>query len=394
MTNKIKMTFCAALAAGLISMPVAHAASSDATLSIPTNTAAAPASGGDNVDSTMTRLFGDPVIAKGRGVQIKQSDLDQVMTGLKSSAAAHGQTIPPEQLTDIEGEMLTRLIDIQLLMQKATDADKAEGKKKADAQIADLLDRAGSQTNLDDQLQAAGMDMSQLRAKITQEATAQAVLARELGIKVTDAEAKQFYDDHPAEFEQPEMVHVRHILMLTIDPKTHQPLSKDQIEAKHKQMEDLLKRIHDGASFATLARQYSEDPNAKENGGEITFSRDNPQVPPEFADAAFSLQTNQVSDVIQTSYGYHIIKLLNKIPAKKIEYATVADKIKDFLIRQKTGKLAQPYLARLEKAADVQIVDPTLKAAVQAAKEAAEEAATNTSGSVPDGGAAPAAAGN
>ena len=83
----------------------------------------------------MTALFGDPVIAKGKGFEIKRSELDQVMTGLKSAAAARDQAIPPAQLTQIEGQLLDRLIQVQLLLQKATEADKSNGVQKADVQM-------------------------------------------------------------------------------------------------------------------------------------------------------------------------------------------------------------------------------------------------------------------
>jgi parvulin-like peptidyl-prolyl isomerase len=166
------------------------------------------------------------------------------------------------------------------------------------------------------------------------------------------------------------MVHVRHILSLTMDPVTRAPLSPDQQQAKRKQIDDLLKRIRGGADFAALAKQYSEDPASKDNGGEMpAFPRG--QMAPEFEAAAFSLTNNQVSDVITTAYGYHIIKLLDKTPAKRVDYATVAAKIKDFLTQQKTEKLAPAYLEKLRKAADVQILDADLKAAAAAAAAAA-----------------------
>jgi parvulin-like peptidyl-prolyl isomerase len=99
----------------------------------------------------------------------------------------------------------------------------------------------------------------------------------------------------------------------------------------------------------------------------------------ELAAAAFSLTNNQVSDVITTTYGYDIIKLLDKTPAKKLALtdkvplgdATVASRIKDFLTQQKTEKLAPAYLEKLRKAADVQILDADLKAAAAAAAAAA-----------------------
>ena len=90
-------------------------------------------------------------------------------------------------------------------------------------------------------------------------------------------------------------------------------------------------------------------------------------MPPEVEAAAFSLTNNQTSDVITTTLGYGIVKLLGKTPAQKVEYSTMADKIKDYLIQLKTEKLAPSYLDKLQKDADVQILDADLKAAVAAA---------------------------
>jgi peptidyl-prolyl cis-trans isomerase C len=375
MKKQIKLIFPAAFAVALFALPRVNAASANAATNAPASTAT-----NVNSQAAMTALFGDPVIAKGKGFEIKRSELDEVMMGVKSTAAARGQTIPPGQLTQIESQLLDRLIQDQLLLQKATDADRTNGVQKASLQMNMLLERFGSQEVLERQMKAAGLTVAELRSKMTQENTAQAVKIRELNVTVTDAEVKQFYDDtnHLADFEQPEMVHVRHILLMTMDPVTRTPLAADQQKAKQKQMDDLLKRIRGGADFAALAKQYSEDPGSKDNGGELpAFPRG--QMAPEFEATAFSLTNNQVSDVITTAYGYHIIKLLDKTPAKKLALTdkvplgdvTVASRIKDFLTQQKTEKLAPAYLEKLKKAADVQILDADLKAAAAAAAAAA-----------------------
>jgi parvulin-like peptidyl-prolyl isomerase len=382
MKKQIKLIFPAAFAVALFALPRVNAASANAATNAPASTAT-----NSNSQAAMTALFGDPVIAKGKGFEIKRSELDGVMMGIKSTAAARGQTIPPAQLVQFEGQLLDRLIQDQLLLQKATDADRTNGVQKASLQMNMLLERFGSQEALERQMKAAGLTVAELRSKITQENTAQAVKIRELNVTVTDAEAKQFYDDtnHLADFEQPEMVHVRHILSLTMDPVTRAPLPADQQQAKRKQIDDLLKRIRGGADFAALAKQYSEDPGSKDNGGEMpAFPRG--QMAPEFEAAAFSLTNNQVSDVIMTAYGYHIIKLLDKTPAKKLTLTdkvllgdvTVAAKIKDFLTQQKTEKLAPAYLEKLRKAADVQILDADLKAAAAAAAAAANAPAATS----------------
>jgi peptidyl-prolyl cis-trans isomerase C len=369
MKIKMKPILSAAFAAALMMWPQAQAETAGAS----TNETLADTDTNANPDATMTALFGDPVIAKGEGFEIKQSQLDQVLVGLKAAAAARGQTIPPEQMNLFEGQMLNRLIQIQLLLQKANEADQAQGKKLADLQMATLLQRAGSQKALDFQFKALGMSGDELRGRLIQEATAQSTLERELGVTVTDDEARKFYNDHPEEFEQPEMVHVRHILLMTMDPVTHQPLSADLQALKRKQIDDLLKRVRAGEDFAKLATQYSEDPGSKDNGGELpAFPRG--QMVPEFEAAAFALNTNQISDVVTTQYGYHIIQLLDKTPAKKMDYTTVADNLKKALIQQKTVKLAPAYLANLKKSAGVEITDSDLKAASAAAEANAANA--------------------
>jgi parvulin-like peptidyl-prolyl isomerase len=376
MNTKIKLIFPAVAAITFGTFSALAAAN-------PSSTNATPMIADTNATSstTMTSLFGDPVIAKGKGFEIKQSDLDEVVLGIKSAAAAHNETIPAEQMTAIEAQMLNRLIQIQILLQQATDADKAEGKMKADLQISNLLEHAGSQETFDRQLKAVGMTPTELRNKITQEATATATLTRALGISVTDAEAKQYYADHPAEFEQPETVHIRHILILTMDPMTHAPLSADQLQAKRKQIDDILKRAKAGEDFATLAAQYSEDTSSKEKGGELPeLPRDAQGIPPELLAAAFSLNTNQISDVVTMDLGYDIVKLLGKTPAQKVDYAKIADRIKDYLVQQKTQKLAPAYLNDLKKNSGADILDPDLKAAADAAALAA---ATNAPATTP-----------
>jgi len=374
---KIKTTlFSGALAFAVMTSLDANAATSGAGNS--TNA---------NPNAAMTALFGDPVVAKGKGFEIKRSELDEVLMGIKSAIAMRNETVTPEQWTALQANMLNRLVQIQLLLQKATDADKAEGKKKSDVQIAALLERAGSEETLDRQLKAAGWTPTEFRTKINQEATATAALTRELGVTASQAEINKYYDDHSADFEQPEMAHVRHLLLMTVDPVTRAPLSDDQQKAKRKQIDEILKRARAGENFATLAKQYSEDPGSKDKGGELPpFARG--QMVPEFEATAFSMKTNTISDVVTSAYGYHIIQLLDKIPAKK--YAlndkipstdiVLSDRVKDLLTQQKVEKAAPSYFEKMKKTANVEILDNDLKAAVMAADAAA---LTNAPASTP-----------
>ena len=99
---------------------------------------------------------------------------------------------------------------------------------------------------------------------------------------------------------------------------------------------------------------------------------------PELAAAAFSLTNNQVSDVIEMASGFCIIKLIEKAPAKKMDYATVADDLKDALKRQKIARQAPAYLQKLKQASAVEILDPKLKAMEMAVEAAASNAPAMT----------------
>jgi peptidyl-prolyl cis-trans isomerase C len=331
--------------------------------------AATADSGQNNTAKTadkLTDLFRDQVIAKGKGLEIRRSQLDDALVGVKASAAAQNRSIPAEQMDLIEPSVLDRLIQMQLLLSQATDADKAKGKTDSTRSFDQIKTNTSSEEMLNRQLKAMGLTQDGLRKKLNDEATAQAVLERELKVDISDAEAKKFYDDNPSKFEQPEMVRASHILISTKDPMDMNPnfamrkdLPDDQKAAKRKQAEDLLKRARAGEDFAKLAKQYSDDPGSKDKGGEYTFARG--QMAPEFEAAAFSLKTNEISDLVTTQYGYHIIKLSEKLPAKQVEFDKVKERIKVYLAQQELGKKAPDFFAKLRKDAGVEILDEKLK---------------------------------
>jgi len=307
-------------------------------------------------------LFPDPVVAKGKGVEVKRSQVEDALTGLKSNFAARGQALSSEDLQNAQPQVLERLIQIQLLLAKATDADKTDALQTTSNRMQAIKSRYGGEDNLNRQLKSVGTTQEELRGKMIDEATAQATLERELKVAASEEDVRKFYDDNPAKFEQPEMARASHILISTRDPETNKDLPDDQKAAKRKLAEDLLKRARAGEDFAKLAKQYSDDPGSKDKGGEYQFPRG--QMVPEFEAAAFSLKTNEVSDIVTTQYGYHIIKLSEKIPAKKVELAKVSPDVKEFLKQQQMQKRQQDvkdYMDKLEKDAGVQILDDQYK---------------------------------
>lgn len=356
--NGMKKSLVLLLLAALL--PAARAATDPAA----TN-AAPPAKPADK----LAGLFDDTVLAKGKGVVVKRSEFDDEVIRAKAQFAASGRTIAPEQMPMLEHQVLTGMIQMQLLDAIASAADKAAGQEQAQKRLDEAKTHLGSDEAINRQLKLMGTTREEFVKKMAEQGAAEAAVKRELKISVSDADAKKYYDDNPSKFEMPERVRVSHILLATQDLPTKTELSEDKKAAKLKLAQELIKRARAGEDFAKLVKEYSEDPGSKDTGGEYTFGRSDSFVP-EFKAAAFSLNTNQVSDVVTTQYGYHIIKLLEKIPANKLLLAKVSPDIKEMLNQQSLKEKFPAYIAQLKKDADVQILDEKLKAEEEAAANA------------------------
>jgi PPIC-type PPIASE domain len=317
--------------------------------------------------SNSAAALDDPVVARGKGFEIRRSEMDQVLATAK--ARNPQDELPP----DAEVHVINQLIEMQLVLQKATNAEKADGRQNTDVKFKDIVKTLG-EPEFERRLKATHTTADGLRLMLFQEDTAQASLTRQLGIKVTDADAKQFFDDHPGAYDQPETACVRELLLLTTSDFTTSaapPLPAAMIQAKHKQIFDLYKRVRAGEDFAALAKQYDEDPISKDNDDKLWFRRD--QM--EFGDLAYSLKTNQISEVVTNVEGYRFFQLLEIRPAQKAEFATLDDRLKNMLIGKQKRALAPVYIRQLRREADVEILDPKLKADNAAAEAKAAEAA-------------------
>jgi parvulin-like peptidyl-prolyl isomerase len=134
-------------------------------------------------------------------------------------------------------------------------------------------------------------------------------------------------------------------------------LSPEKKLAKEKLAKEIKARADQGEDFVKLAKLYSDDPGVKSNEGELTLPRG--RAEPEFETAAFALKPNQISDIVETKYGYHIIKMLEKIPAHHQQFAEVEEKIKDHLVSTQAGKRRPAYLAKIKAEYNVALMDPS-----------------------------------
>jgi parvulin-like peptidyl-prolyl isomerase len=296
------------------------------------------------------------VLAKGRNVEVTQAQLDEAFITFKATLAARGQAVPEAHRAVLERQLLDRLVMTQILLQKATEEDRKNGRERALKIIAEERAKAPSPARFEAQIRANGMTPESFEAQLIERAVVELVLERELQPQaaVTDAQVREFYDTQGAEFEAPERVRAAHILVATRDPVTNQPLAEDAVKQKRALAEQLRDRARAGEDFAQLARDHSDDPGSRANGGEYTFPRG--QMVPEFEKVAFAQATNTVSDPVTTQFGFHVIKTLEKRPAEKVAFEEVKDGIRQRLVLLETQRLIPEFQRRLFTEAGVEFV--------------------------------------
>lgn len=328
---------------------------------------AAYAAGETAAATKAEQLFGDPVIARAKDFEIKRSQLDEAFINAKTAAAGAGVTIKESERELLELRLLNDLIVSRLLSAKATEADRQAAREAAEKFIAEARKQFPSEEAFVTKLKASKMTVDELRQKLVTETLPNTILEREMKaqISITDDQAKKFYEENPAKFEESESVKAAHILKNSRNPVTGAAISDEQKAENLKQLEALLKRAKAGEDFEKLAAQFSDSITAREDGGVVRFARGTPGVPPAFETAAFALKPGEVSPVVTTEVGFHLIKLLEKIPARTVPLAEASSKIKDYLFQREATKMAPAYFVQLKNDASLEILDERLKTAQQ-----------------------------
>lgn len=153
-------------------------------------------------------------------------------------------------------------------------------------------------------------------------------------VSVSDDEARAYYQNHPAEFTEPAKVHARHILLKVPDG------ANDQVtQGVEKRMQEIRKRIEAGEDFAAVAREVSEDEATAEKGGDLGFFARG-SLSPEVEQAAFGLNEGEMAQPILTRQGYHLLRVDERKPEKRLELAEVKEKIVKKLREEKARKKA------------------------------------------------------
>jgi peptidyl-prolyl cis-trans isomerase C len=168
-------------------------------------------------------------------------------------------------------------------------------------------------------------------------------------ISVTDQDAEAYYKAHQDEYRTPESARARHILI-----RADRSAPEAQKKEARGRAEEVLKKVKAGGDFAKLASEYSEDPGSKQNGGDLGFVQKGRTVP-EFERAVFSLKPGQVSDVVETQFGYHIIKVEDRKESAVEPYDKVKDKVKEKVLNDQRKAKAEEYINAAMKDAKAEV---------------------------------------
>ena len=319
---------------------------------------------GDAQDKTLDALFPDPVVASGKGIEIKRSAVDDAFAAEKTLVAQQQHiVIPDADRPRVASDILERMVVDKILGQRATEDEKTKTREEVAKYFEDVRKSSPSEELFQQQIKASGKTLDELKAAAVEKKLARLVLIRELvpSNSISDDAVKKFYEDakNATNFAIPEMAHVAHILISAIDPATQQPLPPDKKREKEKLAREIKTRADKGEDFASLAKQYSDDISTKDKGGEHTFARHAMMPALEgFEAASFSLKTNQISDLVETPFGYHIIKLLERVPPSKIPFEKVSAGIKDYLANDEINKRLPVYIPKIEAEYNVKFLMP------------------------------------
>ena len=264
---------------------------------------------------------------------------------------AQGMALPAEARAQVGTNVINDMISRELIYQES----RKKGIKVPPEFVNEELSNIKNQFSDPSQYAAALAEMKmtedKLKEQIIQRQAIRTLIDQEIvpKIKITDEQAKDFYDKNPKLFQRPEEVHAQHIL-LKVDKDADE---KTRTEIR-KKLADIKKQIDAGGDFAEFAKADSQDPGSAPQGGDLGFFPRGKMVPA-FEKVAFELKPNQVSDIVQTDFGYHLIKVLEHREATTLTFEEVKPKIISNLRRRQIQADAEQYVADLRKTAKVEV---------------------------------------
>lgn len=335
----------------LLSLPVMGMQNIQAQDTAPATPAAPAADASATADAPLE--IKDPV-AVVNGKSITKAELDQRINELLARQGMTIDQLPPDALLMGYHQILNGVITQSLV------EEKAESVMVGDAEINEEIGKIKEQFETPEQftaeLQKGNLTEAQLRENIKKGLKSEKWLDQQIKDvqSATEADAKKFYDENPENFEEPEMVRASHILIMTPED-----LTAEQLTEKEKLAKSIETRAKGGEDFAALAKEFSEDPGSKENGGDLDFFAKDRMVP-EFAEAAFAAEVNSITSPVKSQFGYHVIKVTDKKEAGKVDFDKVKADLIEGLTMQRKQQAVSEVFTKLRTTSDTKINLPPL----------------------------------
>jgi len=294
-----------------------------------------------NSNTVVLTINDKPVLYWEVAVVIPQVQMEMVSRGMQ-----------PEREAVIRTAM-RRVVDVRLLTQEARKLNLQPDSGRVDATMEQLVQQAGGRSEFDTELSKIGVSFDQLRSSISDSDLVQIYITTQIDpqVTVTDQEVETYYSQNPEMFARPDMIRARHI-MIRITQQSDQA-EKDSAKARATAAH---KRVLGGEDFAAVATEVSEGPNAAKGGDLGFFARDS--MVPVLTDAAFSLDIGEISGVVESQFGFHILEVDEKRAASTMTFEEAKERLEQMLRENKAGEKLSKLLAGLNEAATVVEVPP------------------------------------
>ena len=287
------------------------------------------------------------VVARVNGESVTKGDFETFIAQMEMNARSR---VPAERRNEIYRNALDRLVDLKLLTQEAKSRGVKGDEQEVASQIEGIRGRFPSEEEFKKALAAQNITPEKLREDLLTQTGVNKMMEAETSAAppVTDADVKDFYDKNPEEFKTKEQVRASHILFKT---EGEDEAAKKKTRAT---AEAVLKQAKGGKDFAALAKEHSTDGSASQGGDLGFFGKE--QMVPEFSNAAFALQPGQISELVESQFGFHIIKVTERKAPEPVVLDTVAPQVKQYLTQQRQQERAQAFIKQLRTKAKIEVL--------------------------------------
>jgi len=289
--------------------------------------------------------------AEVNGKTIPIADFERQLEMFKQQVLKGQSAQLPEALNQrLKDQVINKMIADELLSQQAAKQGIKIEDQTIEDEIKKIKNRFGDENQYQGRLKAVGMTEKKLRAQIKQQAAISKLIENEIvpKIKITPDDAKKYYAANTDKFGQPERVRAQHILL-----KVEKDDSADKKADTRKKLQDIQKKILAGEDFSSLAKEHSQGPS-NVRGGDLGYFTRGRMVKP-FEDVAFKLAPNEVSDIVETQFGYHLIKVLDHQPQNNPSFDEIKPKIMSFLFNEQVQKQLEPYVYSLREKSKIHV---------------------------------------